>query len=293
MTTNILKKNLLLTIGFAMITSSCGIGMPIMTPAQRQVLVDINSLKEENQEIKETLTGNASEIRATLVADMDTLREEFSFIKGESEENKRLLEELRTSSEDIEAKIISIETTLTELSDKVALGSTSTSETLEMLTKDVAELKVISEKVNDRLVTVEKRASTKVKKDKEKAKGPKTMYNEAYSYINKKKHKTAIKKMREFLKVYPTHSLADNALYWIGEIHYADGEWDKAILEFENVQVNYPKGDKTPAALLKQGYAFDQLGEKETAIIVLQKVIAKYPKSSEAEKAQRKLKKLK
>lgn len=276
--------------------------MPIMTPAQRQVVEDIETLKSENTEMKQALAGNTSEVKATFAADIDGLREEFAFIKGESEENKRLLEETRTLTEDIEAKIISIEekilsleTSAKEFSEQATLNNTTTDEKLSALITEVEELKAISQKVNDRLITVEKRATAKPKSSSKDSKtsGPKTMYNKAFSYINKKDHKTATKKMREFIKAYPKHSLADNALYWIGEMHYADGNWDQAILEFENVQTQYPKGDKAPAALLKQGYAFQKMGDKDTAKIVLKKVISKFPKSSASKKAQKRLDTLK
>ncbi len=277
-----------------LLISGCGIGMPIMNAKQREVLQDITTLKEENQEIKEALTGNASEVRATLAADMASMREEFSFVKGENEESQRLIEELRATTEDIETRLLTIESALKEFTESSTEKEVISKELLDTLTKDVAELKTLASKANDRLITLEKapKQSKKTNSKTTKTLNPEDMYNKAYTYINKKKHKTAIKKMREFIKTYPKHSLADNALYWIGEIHYAESEWDKAILEFENVQVQYPKGDKAPAALLKQGYAFLQLGDPATAKIVLKKVISKFPKSSEAGKAQRKLDKL-
>lgn len=295
-------KNLLLTITVLIPITGCGIGMPIMTQEQRGVIEDIESLKTENREMKQALAGNTSEVKATIAADIDGLREEFAFIKGESEENKRLLEETRTLTEDIEAKIISIEEkvlaleiSFKELSEETSTNKTSAEDTLTTIVKDIEELKSISQKVNDRLITVEKRAAATTKDTSKKSEttGPKTMYNKAFSYINKKDHKTATSKMREFIKIYPKHSLADNALYWIGEMHYADSKWDQAILEFENVQLKYPDGDKAPAALLKQGYAFQRKGDTETAKIVFKKVISKFPKSSSAKKAKERLDEIK
>jgi TolA-binding protein len=52
----------------------------------------------------------------------------------------------------------------------------------------------------------------------------------------------------------------------------------------------YPKGDKVPAALLKQGFAFLNLGDRVDAKLLLQKVIQDYPQSPQAEIAARKLK---
>jgi TolA-binding protein len=47
-----------------------------------------------------------------------------------------------------------------------------------------------------------------------------------------------------------------------------------------------------PAALLKQGFAFAELGEKINARLVLQEVAEKYPNSPEAAKAKLRLKAL-
>jgi TolA-binding protein len=56
---------------------------------------------------------------------------------------------------------------------------------------------------------------------------------------------------------------------------------------------NYPKGNKVPASLLKQGFAFLNLGDKANARIILQELIRKYPQTNEAKIAKDKLDELK
>jgi TolA-binding protein len=53
---------------------------------------------------------------------------------------------------------------------------------------------------------------------------------------------------------------------------------------------NYPKGNKVPASLLKQGFAFLNLGDKANSRLILQELIKKYPKTNEAKIAKDKLK---
>ena len=53
---------------------------------------------------------------------------------------------------------------------------------------------------------------------------------------------------------------------------------------------HYPQGDKVPSALLKQGFAFLELGDRVDAKLLLQKVIKEYPHSLQAEIAAKKLK---
>ena len=90
---------------------------------------------------------------------------------------------------------------------------------------------------------------------------------------------------------FPSSSSADNAQFWIGEIYYREKWYQKAILEYQKVIENYPDGNKVPAAYLKQGLAFEALGETENAHLILGELIRKHPGTSEAAIAQKKLEK--
>lgn len=117
-------------------------------------------------------------------------------------------------------------------------------------------------------------------------------YEEAFRLVEQKDYRGSIARFGEFLKKYPNNDHADNAHYWIGESHYALREFDQAILEFDAVRRKYPKGDKVPAALLKMGFAFAELGDKVDTRLILQEIIDRYPQSEEAAKAKQKLKTL-
>jgi tol-pal system protein YbgF len=117
-------------------------------------------------------------------------------------------------------------------------------------------------------------------------------YEAAWRTLDKKDYKGAIGRFKEFIKKYPKSALAGNAQYWIGESHYALKEFDQAIIEFDAVRRKYPQGEKVPAALLKQGFAFADLGEKVNARLILQEVVEKYPQSPEAVRAKQRLKSL-
>jgi tol-pal system protein YbgF len=117
-------------------------------------------------------------------------------------------------------------------------------------------------------------------------------YEIASRALEKKDYRAAIARFKDFLKKYPKSRLANNAQYWIGECHYALREFDKAIVEFDAVRRKYPQGEKVPAALLKQGFAFAELGEKVNARLILQELVEKYPQSQEAARAKTRLKAL-
>lgn len=98
---------------------------------------------------------------------------------------------------------------------------------------------------------------------------------------------------QEFIKRYPNSKNADNAQFWIGEIYYSEKWYEKAILEYQNVIEKYPTGNKVPAALLKQGLAFANIGDQPNAKLILEELRRKYPDSNEAQVAAEQLKTLK
>ena len=117
-------------------------------------------------------------------------------------------------------------------------------------------------------------------------------YEVAWRNLEKRDYRIAIGRFKDFQKKHPKSNLAANAQYWIGESHYALREFDQAIIEFDAVRTRYPEGAKVPAALLKQAYAFAELGENSNARLLLQEVVEKHAQSPEATQAKQKLKTL-
>ena len=95
--------------------------------------------------------------------------------------------------------------------------------------------------------------------------------------------------METFLKRYPSDDLVVNAAYWIGETHYAEKAYEKAILQFEEIIQKYGEQPKVASAMLKQAMAFESTGDKATGRLLLQRVIERFPLSDEAKKAQKML----
>ena len=119
------------------------------------------------------------------------------------------------------------------------------------------------------------------------------IYRAAKQAFDQGDSEAARKGFEEFISRYPDSQNADNAQFWIGEIYYREKWYEKAILEYQNVIEKYPKGNKVPAALLKQGLAFSNIGDNANAKLILEELVRKYPKSNEAMVASEKLKALK
>jgi tol-pal system protein YbgF len=128
-------------------------------------------------------------------------------------------------------------------------------------------------------------------KDKTSAKKtPDDLYVAAKQQFDRAKYEAAREQFQAFLKEYPKSENADNAQFWIGEIYFREKWYEKAILEYQKVIESYPKGNKLRSALLKQGFAFLNLGDKDNARLILKELVRKYADSNEAKIAREKLK---
>ncbi len=121
---------------------------------------------------------------------------------------------------------------------------------------------------------------------------PKQLYDTAYLDITRGNYDLAISGFREFLKLYPSSSLADNSQYWIGEGYYAQKKYTEALAEFEKVISLYSNQDKAAAAYYKSGLCQKELGNKTAARENWQALIKKFPRSPEAKLAQDRIKEL-
>jgi tol-pal system protein YbgF len=114
-------------------------------------------------------------------------------------------------------------------------------------------------------------------------------YNAAYQAFKDKKFKEARERFESFLKAYPKNDLADNAQFWIAETYFAQKHYEDAILAYEALLKRYPESKKTSGALLKQAFAFIEIGDPKTGRIILNRLKDKFPDSKDAELAGKKL----
>ncbi|MBI3246513.1 MAG: tol-pal system protein YbgF [Deltaproteobacteria bacterium] len=96
----------------------------------------------------------------------------------------------------------------------------------------------------------------------------------------------AVQQFRAFQRKYPSSEMSDDAQYWIGESYFSQKDYNRAILEFNDV-LKYRKGDRVPAALLRQAQAFIEIGDKTDARLILQKLLNDHPSSEQAPDARK------
>lgn len=121
---------------------------------------------------------------------------------------------------------------------------------------------------------------------------PEYIYTKAFAALKEKKYTKAITLFDSLVSQYPNHDLADNAIYWTGEIHYSKQDYPTAIMTFKKLLDQYPKGSKVPDALLKTGYSYYALDDKENTRKYLKKVVVDFPFSNSGSKAEEMLNRL-
>jgi tol-pal system protein YbgF len=218
--------------------------------------------------------------QASLYAQVSDTVQEMQNVQGRFEENKFFV--------DRELKRIAAELEVIQSKLATAPGAEPTSELrdrVEGLEGDVALLKA-------KLAAVEASPSREGARPSLKA-SPEDMYEDAYRSFQAKQYEEAREKMQEVIQTYPRHPLTGNAQFWVGETYYNQKDFENAILAYEDVILKYQDNQKVPAAMLKQAYAFSNIGENKAAEGILRELIARYPKADVAEKAREKLDALK
>ena len=93
----------------------------------------------------------------------------------------------------------------------------------------------------------------------------------------------------QFLQVFPTSPLADNAQYWLAETRYVQQDFSSALPEFEKVINVYPDSSQVPGAVLKIGFCYYELERWDDARIALERVVREYPDTTAARLAVQRL----
>lgn len=224
----------------------------------------LQNYKKKEQGIRQQTAGAR--------ANIERLKEELRLLKGDFEENnyqlERRLKFFQASIQNLESRMAHIEKTLN-------IKNTRINQIEEYL-----DFEPDSESGAPR--TKPKAISKKVLSEDE-------IYTAAIQLIDEKKYEAGRKKLKRFLKRHPQSTRADNAQFWIAETYFREEWYEKALIEYQNVIERYPKGNKVPAAYLKQALAFEKIGDKANARLVLRELIKKFPRVNEAQIARQKL----
>jgi tol-pal system protein YbgF len=115
------------------------------------------------------------------------------------------------------------------------------------------------------------------------------LYNGAITDYQQGRLDMARQGFAEYLRVFPDGPSASDSQYWMGIIAYDQGEYGQAVDLLGRVPARYPESSKAPLALRKIGDAYRAMGDSGSARDAYQELIERYPNSSEAEAARREI----
>lgn len=117
-------------------------------------------------------------------------------------------------------------------------------------------------------------------------------YEDALILLKQGLYVPAHRAFRVFLDTYPRSPLADDAQYWAAEASYIMRDFGQAASEFEELVNRYPESPKLRNGLLKLGYNYCELRRWQDARKVFLDLMAQFPNTNEAERAETQVKRL-
>ena len=95
----------------------------------------------------------------------------------------------------------------------------------------------------------------------------------------------SLRAFQDFIRRWPSHRYADNALYWLGRGRFERAEYPAALKILKRVLREYPTGNQVPPTLLMLGLTLDRLGQPRDARATLERLTALYPDTKAAKMA--------
>ena len=276
-----------------------------------ELRADVKNIKQQSKSIETKFPGQNEKVReleetqrasaratADLLIRVQDLTTEVQMITGRFEEarynSEKNAAEFQENKEMLIAKMKQLETKLGDLEKKLAEPPPAPAPK-EELKKSLSEAKAKEEAPEQKKEAVEE-SEKKVETEEAAAEvgklDVKDAYMEAYGAYKEDRTVEAREKFKALLMDYSENEYSDNARFWIAESYYKDGNYEDAILAYEELFKKNPDSDKAPGAMLKQGLAFYALKDKDTGRIILEKLVDKFPESDQAKLAAKKMKKV-
>lgn len=124
-------------------------------------------------------------------------------------------------------------------------------------------------------------------------------YETAFGLYRAGKYADAIDRFQAFLQTHPSSEFADNALFWMGESYFKLNDFEQAAVAFDRVVKRFPKGNKVPDALYRQGVSLQEIGNRTgqqstyapAACSIFKRIADEFPSSERVAEARRQLEK--
>ena len=214
---------------------------------------------------------------------------------------KNLVEQSTDSMNKVAASVTDLQGTLQKQQTDSGTHVDQLSGQIQALNDTLDELKARLAKVSKQLedmqaaqqnVAAQQSQQTQQQQQQTQAPPPDVLYNNALRDYNAAKNDLAAQEFADYVKYYPNTDLAGNAYFYLADLEFRQGNYQQAVKDYDQVLQNFPTGNKAPAAQLKKGFALLELGQKDSGIAELRRLIQRYPRSNEALQARDRLRKL-
>ncbi len=220
---------------------------------------------------------------------------EITNLANELEEANQKLEEIYHRVSVVQFMVDNHERTITDL-EKILKkkGYIALNSDQNLSSKDGVPAVISEEPIEKTLLAPESKPDTEslTLEESVQYKSPEFIYNQGFSALKSKNYAKAISMFKTIVSKHPAHNLADNAVYWTGEIYYTQNDYPEAIRTFKRLVETYPEGGKVADALLKVGYSYYSMKDTENATKYLKMVVVDYPFSVSGSKAEAMLNKI-
>jgi len=214
---------------------------------------------------------------------------------------KNLVEQSTDSMNKVAASVTDLQGTLQKQQTDSGSHVDQLSGQIQALNDTLDELKARLAKVSKQLedmqaaqqnVAAQQSQQTQQQQQQTQAPPPDVLYNNALRDYNAAKNDLAAQEFADYVKYYPNTDLAGNVYFYLADLEFRQGNYQQAVKDYDQVLQNFPTGNKAPAAQLKKGFALLELGQKDSGIAELRRLIQRYPRSNEALQARDRLRKL-
>ncbi|MGB9235216.1 MAG: tetratricopeptide repeat protein [Terriglobales bacterium] len=214
---------------------------------------------------------------------------------------RNLLEKNTDAANKVSAAIDGLEASINKQQSDRAAQVDQISGQIQALNDTMDELKVrlakLSKQFEDMQAAQQSMAASQAQAQQQaqamaQAPAPDVLYNNALRDYNGGNNDLATQEFNDYIKFYPNTDLAGNAYFYLAEISYKAGDYQKAVTNYDLVLQNFPSGSKAAAAQLRKGFALIELGKQDEGAQELKHVIQRYPRTNEAIQARDKLRKI-
>jgi len=258
-----------------------------LTASEKKIHQNNTSLKQN----KRKLNSNKSEIES-LRERIDGLQSVLESIAIKSQKNRVALGDISKSRENdglsTQERLVSLETQIATNGENIVQLKTALEELSKLMDEQSAtygtqeQYRVLVEDVNVFKVLVAGELKKKSKKSSSQSSGD--LATQAKKNYDNKSYSKALNDYKELVnrKYKPAYGH-----YMIAQCYFAKNDYGKAIAHYKESAARYKKASYMPILMLRTAYSMSKVGETGNAKKFYNAVIAKYPGSAEAEKAER------